>query len=292
MNYAIEIKNLNKTFKDFKLNSVNLKLPKGSIMGLIGENGAGKTTLIKLLLGLQNPDNDSILKDDSSSLKQSVSVLGYDLKNFPIDAKEDIGVVLDDCCFPENLNIAQINLFMSKLYKNWDTSCFNGYIECFNLPVKKSVKALSKGMKMKLSIAAALSHNAKLLVLDEPTAGLDPVIRDEILDVFMEFIQNEEHSILISSHITSDLEKICDYITFINNGNILLSAVKDDILADYGILKCSNDELKLVDSNAILGYKRNSFGVSALVNRKLITGNFIIDNANLEEILLYSVRGN
>ncbi|QHI72397.1 ABC transporter ATP-binding protein [Aminipila terrae] len=290
MEYAINALNITKKYKDFTLDNVSLRLPKGSIMGLIGENGAGKTTLIKLLLGLQKFENNNSGSAGKKS-SSSITVLGHDIQNFPDSAKEDIGVVLDDCCFPEILNLLQIGKIMKSIYSKWDVVNFNRYTEYFNLPEKKALKDYSKGMKMKLSIAVALSHDAKLLILDEPTSGLDPVVRDEILDVFMDFIQDEEHSILISSHITSDLEKICDYITFINNGNIILSDVKDDILSNLGILKCSHDQLAQIDPSAIRGYKRNSFGVSALVDRHKVTGNFVIDPANLEEILLYSVRG-
>nr|WP_315024877.1 ABC transporter ATP-binding protein [uncultured Aminipila sp.] len=289
MEYAINATNITKKYKDFTLNNISLKLPKGSIMGLIGENGAGKTTLIKLILGLQKFENYTGAGSNING--SSITILNYDSQNLPASVKEDIGVVLDDCCFPENLNLLQIGKIMKDIYRNWDTATFNHYVEYFNLPEKKSVKEYSKGMKMKLSIAVALSHHAKLLILDEPTSGLDPVVRDEILDVFMDFIQDEENSILISSHITSDLEKVCDYITFINNGSILLSDVKDDILSDFGILKCTQEELSQIDPEAVYGYKRNSFGVSALVKRQKVRGDFIIDPANLEEILLYSVRG-
>ncbi|MHC1723074.1 MAG: ABC transporter ATP-binding protein [Aminipila sp.] len=289
MEYAINVTNITKKYKDFTLNSVNLKLPKGSIMGLIGENGAGKTTLIKLILGLQK--FDQCTNPGKNAKPSEIAVLGYNSQNLPYSVKEDIGVVLDDCCFPENLNLLQIGKIMKDIYKNWDMACFNHYVEYFNLPEKKSVKDYSKGMKMKLSIAVALSHNAKLLILDEPTSGLDPVVRDEILDVFMDFIQDDENSILISSHITSDLEKVCDYITFINDGNIILSDIKDDILSDFGILKCTQEELSQISPDAVYGYKRNSFGISALVKRQKVHGDFIIDPANLEEILLYSVRG-
>lgn len=289
MEYAINAVNITKKYKDFKLDNVNFQVPKGSIMGLIGENGAGKTTLIKLILGLQK--YEMVSGFGINEKKSSLTVLGHDSKKLPALVKEDIGAVLDDCCFPENLNLLHIGRIMKDIYSKWDMSSYNHYIEYFNLPEKKAIKEFSKGMKMKLSIAVALSHNAKLLILDEPTSGLDPVVRDEILDVFMDFIQDEEHSILISSHITSDLEKICDYITFINNGSILLSSVKDELLSDFGILKCTQEELKQIDSSAIRGYKRNSFGISALVEKQKIHGDFIIDPASLEDILLYSVRG-
>ncbi|QAT43934.1 ABC transporter ATP-binding protein [Aminipila luticellarii] len=288
MDYAINAVNVTKKYKGFTLDHVSLQLPKGSIMGLIGENGAGKTTLIKLILGLQTSQKDTASDKKSGS---RITILNHELQSFPTAAREQIGVVLDDCCFPDTLNLVQINKIMQNIYKNWNPGCFNRYGELFNLPAKKAIKDYSKGMKMKLSIAAALSHHAKLLILDEPTAGLDPVVRDEILDVFMDFIQDEEHSILISSHITSDLEKICDYITFINDGRIILSDVKDDILSNYGILKCTQEEFQKIAPEAVHGYKRNSFGVTALVERQKVKGPFIIDPASLEEILLYNVRG-
>jgi ABC-2 type transport system ATP-binding protein len=284
MEYSIVVENVTKRYNDFVLDNASLKLPKGSIMGLIGENGAGKTTLLKLILGLQKGERGQI------------SLWGYDSNSLPIEVREDIGVVLDESCFPENLNLLQISKIMKAIYRNWDENNFEKYVEYFGLPAKKSVKDYSKGMKMKLSIAVALSHQAKLLILDEATSGLDPVVREEILDVFLDFIQDEEHSILISSHITSDLEKACDYITFIDDGKIILSEGKDDILERYGMLKCSAQEFENIPQEAVAGYKRNSFGISALVDKNRLAGRhldkaYVIDKASLEDILLYSVRG-
>lgn len=284
MEYSIIVNNVTKRYNGFTLDNVSLKLPKGSIMGLIGENGAGKTTLIKLILGLQKGESGEI------------SLWEYDSHTLPIHVRENIGVVLDESCFPENLNVNQISKIMNSIYKNWDHTNFKKYVEYFELDPKKAIKHYSKGMKMKLSIAVALSHKAKLLILDEATSGLDPVVRDEIIDVFLEFIQDEENSILISSHITSDLEKACDYITFINEGKIILSDVKDDILDRYGILKCAADEFDAIPKDLVIGYKRNNFGISALVDKNKLAirnpgSSYVIDRVSLEDILLFSVRG-
>lgn len=279
MESAIKITNLSKQYKDFLLDNVNIDLPKGCIMGFIGENGAGKSTTIKLILDLIKRDNGNI------------TVLGKDNKKELTSIKENIGVVLDECFFPENLTAKDINLIMKNIYKTWDDKKFNNFIKDFTLPENKMIKEYSKGMKMKLSIAVALSHASQLLILDEATSGLDPIIREEILDVFLEFIQNEEHSIFISSHIISDLEKICDYITFIHKGKIIFSESKDILLEDYGILKCSLEDLKNIDKSSIKGYRKNSFGVEALVLQNEIKDNYVIDRASIEDIMLFHVKG-
>ncbi|MBN7773194.1 ABC transporter ATP-binding protein [Clostridium aminobutyricum] len=284
MEYSIIVNNITKRYNEFALEEVSLKLPKGSIMGLIGENGAGKTTLIKLILGLQKGESGEI------------SLWGYDSNTLPNHVRENIGVVLDESCFPENLNAHQISKVMKSIYGNWDENNFKKYAEYFDLSPKKAVKQYSKGMKMKLSIAVALSHHAKLLILDEATSGLDPVVREELLDVFLDFIQDEENSILISSHITSDLEKACDYISVINDGKIILSDVKDDILDRYGMLKCSEEEFQAIPKDVVVGFKRSSFGMCALVDRNKLAGRnaghrYVIDKVSLEDVLLYSVRG-
>ena len=214
MNNSLEVKNLCKKYSEFELKNINLKLPKGMIMGLIGENGAGKTTTIKSILNLINIDNGEI------------KIFGLNIKENEKKIKEDIGVVLDDAFFSEYLNPADINKIMRKIYENWDEKLYYKYLEDFKLPKNKISKEFSSGMKMKLKIAVALSHHPKLLILDEPTSPLDPVARSEILDIFQDFIQNEENSIFVSSHITSDLEHIADYITFINNGEIVLSKTR------------------------------------------------------------------
>lgn len=280
MSYALELHNVTKKYNGFTLDNINLTLPTGSIMGFVGENGAGKSTTIKLILDLIRKDNGTI------------HILQNDYQSLPLDRKEDIGVVMDDSCFPEVLNALQIGKLSSKLYKHWDDKVYKCYLKQFQLPEKKELKEYSKGMKMKLNIACALSHHAKLLILDEATSGLDPIIRDEILDIFLEFIQDETHSILMSSHITSDLEKICDYITLIHKGSIVFTKTKDELLETYGIVKCSEQELKKLPSKAIVSYRMNQFGAEALVfKQQLLTGHFLIDPASIEEIMLFYIKG-
>lgn len=278
MTNALEIRNLTKNFDEFTLDNINITLPSGCIMGFIGENGAGKSTTIKLVL-------DMIHRDSGEAM-----VLGQDLKNADKRVKENIGVVLDECYFPENLNLNEINKVMKSIYKTWNEKTFYKYAEKFSLSHKKNLKDYSRGMKMKLSIAVSLSHDTKILILDEATSGLDPVIRDEILDVFMDFIQDEEHSIFISSHIISDLEKICDYITFIHKGRILFSESKDDLLEKYGILKSSKVEFESVDKSIVKGFRQNSFGVEALVLKNKVRPDLLIERASIEDIMLYHIK--
>ncbi len=280
MSAAIKITNLSKNYKDFKIDNINLELPKGCIMGFIGENGAGKSTTIKLILDLIHRDSGSI------------TVLGKDNKKDLTLVKENIGVVMDECFFPENVTAKDINIIMKNVYKTWDENIYNQYLKNFSLPESKIIKDYSRGMKMKLSIAVALSHDSKLLILDEATSGLDPVIRDEILDVFLEFIQNEDHSIFVSSHIISDLEKICDYITFIHKGKIIFTEAKDNLLENYAVLKCSNDDFENIDKSIVKGYRKSSYGVEALVIKSKIKGNYIIDKASIEDIMLFYIKEN
>lgn len=283
MNDSLEVKNLCKKYSEFELKNINLKLPKGMIMGLIGENGAGKTTTIKSILNLINIDNGEI------------KIFGLNIKENEKKIKEDIGVVLDDAFFSEYLNPADINKIMNKIYKNWDENLYYRYLEDFKLPKNKISKEFSSGMKMKLKIAVALSHHPKLLILDEPTSGLDPVARSEILDIFQDFIQNEENSIFISSHITSDLEHIADYITFINNGEIVLSKTRDELLEKYGIVKCSKSEFEKIDKNDYVKFKVNRYEYDVLVEDK---SKFkrkydfkIIDKPTLDDIMLIYIKG-
>lgn len=283
MENVIEVKGLRKKYKDFELKDINLSLQKGMIMGFIGENGAGKTTTIKAILNLINPTSGEI------------KIFGLDNKKEEEKIKEDIGVVLDDSFLSEYLNAEDIDKIMKNIYKNWDEKLFFEYIEKFKLPRKQISKEFSSGMKMKLKIATAISHKPKLLILDEPTSGLDPVARNEILDIFQEFIENGENSILVSSHITSDLEHIADYITFINEGKIILSKERDELLEKYGLAKCSEEEFKTINSNDYIKYKKNRYDYEVLVEDK---NEFkkkynisIVDRPSLEDIMLIYIKG-
>ncbi|MDD5935284.1 MAG: ABC transporter ATP-binding protein [Clostridiales bacterium] len=279
MDYAIELSNVTKKYSEFTLNNIDLKVPCGCIMGFVGENGAGKSTTIKLMLDL--------IKKDGGTIK----ILGKDSTQLSNSDKEKIGFVMDNCCFPEVMNATEVGKFSSKIYKNWDFKLYYDYLKRFDISLKKKIKEYSKGMKMKLTIACALSHNPSLLILDEATTGLDPIIRDEILDIFLEFMQDETHSIFMSSHITSDLEKVCDYITLIHKGNLIFSVEKDDLLESHGIVKCSEQELHQLPSKAVVRYRKNQFGVEALVNKKYITKQLLMDSASIEDIMLFSIRG-
>ncbi len=279
MEYALELNNVTKKYSDFTLDHISLNLPTGSILGFVGENGAGKSTTIKLIL-------DTIKRQEGS-----ITILGEDNRNLSVKIKESIGVVFDDCCLPEVLNLKNVNHVMKGIYKQWNSTLFYQYAEKFRLPETKIIKDYSRGMRMKLSLACALSHHAKLLILDEATSGLDPVVRDEILDVFLEFIQDESNSIFISSHITSDLEKICDYICLIHDGHILFSEPKDHLLETYGILKCSDSDFAHITKEAVIGYRKNQFGIEVLVKKRLVTNQFIIDPATIEDIMLFYIKG-
>lgn len=284
MENILEVKNLNKRYKGFELKNINLSLPHGMIMGLIGENGAGKTTTIKSILNL--------IKIDSGEIK----IFGLDLVKDEKEIKENVGVVLDDSFLSEYLTGKDINKIMKKIYKNWDEELFFKYLKEFNLPTDKTSKEFSSGMKMKLKIAVALSHKPKLLILDEPTSGLDPVARNEILDIFQDFIENGENSILVSSHITSDLEHVADYITFINNGEIVMCKDKDELLEKYGIVKCSAKEFSSISSDDFVRYKKNKYDYELLVeDRNMFAKKYsniaIIDKPSLEDIMLLYIKG-
>ena len=284
MNKVVEINNLVKRYDDnFQLGELSLDIPAGEIIGLIGENGAGKTTLIKSIL-------DILIIN-----KGEIKIFGKNLKNKEINIKEDIGVVLDNSFFPEVLNAKDINSIMQSIYKTWDSKLYYDYLEKFNIPITSSIKKLSKGMKKKLEIATALAHKPKLLILDEPTSGLDPVVRNEVLDIFLKFIEDEEHTILFSTHITSDLEHIADEIVFIDNGKVLLNKSKDDILDNYGILKCSEEEFNKIDKNDCITYKKNKYNYEILVSDKEKVGkkykNMVVDKITLEELMVIMIKG-
>lgn len=272
---VIEVKNLTKKYKGFTLENLSLTLQGGCIMGLIGENGAGKSTAIKSILG--------IIRHDSGSIE----IFG---KEPTADIKNDIGVVLDEVGIPESFTVKDVNAVMKNSFTNWDNDLFLSYISKFKLPEKKIFKSFSKGMKMKLGIAVALSHHAKLLILDEPTSGLDPVVRDEIIDIFNEFTRDENHSILISSHIVSDLEKICDYIAFLHNGKLMLCEEKDRLLEQYGFINTTEEALRELDESAVIGKKVNKWGVEALVDREKIPHLFETKPITIEDLFVFMVK--
>jgi ABC-2 type transport system ATP-binding protein len=276
---ALEIKGLTKHYKDFTLDNIDLVLPQGCIMGLIGENGAGKSTTIKLVMDMIHRDAGEI------------KVLGQDNRSNFEAVKEDIGVVLDESYFPEVITAKQVNSIMKYTFKNWDEKIYLSYLDKFSLPLGKVFKDYSRGMKMKLGIAVALSHHARLLILDEATSGLDPIVRDEILDVFYDFNRDDKHSIFISSHIVSDLEKLCDYIAFIHKGKLVFCEEKDRLLDEYAILKCSKDDFKSIDPDAVKGKRIGDYGVEALVLRERIPSGIPLNRASIEDIIIYLGRG-
>lgn len=279
---AIEINGLTKKYDGFTLDNVSFSVPKGSIMGFIGQNGAGKTTTINSIL--------NIVKKDSGEIK----LLGCDNEKEEYEAKKQMAAVFDELPFDDRLNAIAIDKTLREIYDEWSTETFFGYLDRFALPRKKKFGEFSKGMKMKLQIASALSHNAKLLIMDEATTGLDPVVRNEILDIFLEYLQNEEHSILMSSHITSDLDKIADSVTFIDKGKLLISGYKDDILDSHGILKCTKEDYKEIAPEDIVSARINDFGAEIMVSDKAACSRkysgAVIDNATLEDIMLYYVN--
>ena len=277
MDNNILVQNLCKQFEGFSLDNVSFKVPKGRIVGFIGENGAGKSTTINLILNELNKDSGQI------------QVFGID-HTIPT-VKDNIGVVFDECNFHDVFTATDIEKILKGIYKTWDSNLFLQYLKKFKIPTKKKIGAFSKGMKMKLAIAVALSHHAKLLILDEPTSGLDPFMRDEILDILYEFTRAEDQSVLISSHIVSDLERLCDYIAYIDQGSLKLYEEKDRLIEQYGILKCSKEELKEFDEQAVKGVRKNSYGVEALVDKLKMPKDYKTDMATLEEIIVFLSKG-
>ena len=283
MEMALEVKNLNKAYPGFALKDLSFSLPCGSIMGLIGENGAGKTTTLKAILNLIHRDSGEI------------TLLGHRDGGLDNAIKAQIGVVFDESCFHDNLTLRHISTVMGGIYPNWDPAYFTRLTRQLSLPEGKPVKALSKGMKTKLCIAAALAHRPRLLLLDEPTSGLDPIVREEILDLFMDFIQDERSAILLSSHITSDLDKIADYVTFIHEGQVALSDNKDELTGKMGILKCSEQALPTLDRSQALRLRKGKFSCEVLVRDKnayrIHHPGAVVEPATLEDIMLFYVRG-
>ena len=276
--FAIEIKNLVKKFDGFILGPIDLSIPKGTIVGYIGQNGAGKSTTIKLLLGL--------LKIDSGEIK----ILGYDNPN-SLELKDKIGVVFDDLLVPEEMTLVDLEKFCSRVYSKWDRDFFYQLKKKFKLSEKQAIQSYSRGMRMKLSMAVALSHKAEILILDEATSGLDPIVRDEILDFLLDFIQDENHTILISSHILSDLEKVADYIAFINDGKVLFVESKDELKENYAICTLSNEEVKNLDEEAIIGRRIHAFGQEMLVKRNFIPDGIRLQKPSIEDIMIYFLKG-
>lgn len=284
MNEAIlEIKNLSKTYGDFALKQVNLSLPRGVILGLIGENGAGKSTTIHCILNEIQKNSGQIL------------IFGQDHLSHEREIKERLGVVFDENHFPDLFTPEEIDQVMSGIYSAWDPPVYQRYLEQFELPAQKRIQAFSKGMKVKLAFAVALSHHAELLILDEATSGLDPIIREDILDMLMDFVQDETHSVLVSSHITSDLEKIADYITFIHKGEILFTQEKDHLIDNYGILSCGFAAFDQLDPSEIISYRKEDYQYKVLVqNRNQLAKrdpNALIAPTTIEEIMLFHVKG-
>ncbi len=279
---AIEIKGLTVKYDGFTLDNISFDVPKGSIMGFIGQNGAGKTTTIKSLL--------NIIKPDSGDIK----MLGMDNVSDEIAIKEQIAAVFDELPFHDQLNAHQLDIILKNVYKEWDSNVYKNYLDRLQLPSKRKIGELSKGMKMKLQIATALSHNAKLLIMDEATTGLDPVVRNEVLDIFMEYLQDENHSILMSSHITTDLEKVADSVTFIHRGNLLLTGYKDDILENHGVMKCSKADYRNIDPEDIVSTRLTDFGAEIMVSDKVSIADkysgIAVDNTTLEDIMLFYVN--
>ena len=279
---AIEVKGLTKKYDGFTLDNISFNVPGGSIMGFIGQNGAGKTTTINTILNIVKPDLGT------------VTVFGLDHIKDEKEIKKNIAAVFDELPFDDRLTANDTNIIMREIYDQWDSEKFFAFLDRFQLPKKKKFGKFSKGMKMKMQIAAALSHNAKLLIMDEATTGLDPVVRNEILDIFFEFLQDEEHSILMSSHITSDLEKIADSVTFIDKGKLLISGYKDDILESHAILRCSRADYEAIDKSDIVSARISDFSIDVMVSDadgcRRRYPDIVTDKANLDDIMLFYVN--
>lgn len=285
MENILELKNVSKSFpkSDFKLDKVSFSLPNGAIMGFVGENGAGKTTTIGCIL-------NTIIKEEGS-----IKLFGQEMADDDTALREKIGVVYDSDNFPDYLTATQLAKIMQGLYSTWDNALYQAYLERFGLPSGQKFKTYSKGMTMKLAISAALAHHPRLLILDEATSGLDPIIRDEILDIFLEFVQDEENSVLLSSHITSDLEKVADYITFIHDGSVILTASKDELIYNYAVMRCKEKQFEALDRSDILAWRKKDFQTDVLVadgkNAGKKYADIVIDHVSIEEIMLLLIKG-
>jgi ABC-2 type transport system ATP-binding protein len=276
---AIEVKNVSKQFKKFRLNDISFTVECGTIAGFIGQNGSGKSTTIKLLLNLLKPQDGEVF------------ILDKNVAENDVDLKSQIGVVLDELHVPLHLTAKDINYIYSKMYKNWSTEYFYELMERLDVPKFDAIKKMSKGMKTKLGLIIALSYSPKVLILDEPTSGLDPIVRDEVLELLQSFMEQDDHAILISSHITSDLEKIADTIIFIHEGNILFHENKDELLYGYGIWKGSTEEAKIIPNHAIFGKRDYVFGVEYLVRREYVNPVIELQKPTIDDIMLFYVKG-
>lgn len=285
MENILELQKLCKSFpkSNFILDKLSFSLPYGAILGFVGENGAGKTTTIGCIL--------NTVRKDSGMVK----LFGKEMRDIDTDIREKIGVVYDGDNFPGFWTAKQLSQVMEGIYTQWDHALFQKYLEDFHLPVKQKIKHYSRGMTMKLAIAVALSHHPQLLILDEATSGLDPIMRDEMLDVFLEFVQEESHSILLSSHITSDLEKVADYITFIHNGKLIMTASKNDLVYNYAVMRCRESQFLALDPGDMIAYRKRDFQIDVLVNngkeaQRKYKGS-VVDHVSVDEIMLLLVKG-
>ena len=285
MENILELQKLCKSFpkSNFILDKLSFSLPYGAILGFVGENGAGKTTTIGCIL--------NTVRKDSGMVK----LFGKEMRDIDTDIREKIGVVYDGDNFPGFWTAKQLSQVMEGIYTQWDNALFQKYLDDFHLPVKQKIKNYSRGMTMKLAIAVALSHHPQLLILDEATSGLDPIMRDEMLDVFLEFVQEESHSILLSSHITSDLEKVADYITFIHNGKLIMTASKNDLVYNYAVMRCKESQFLALDPGDIIAYRKRDFQIDVLVNngkeaQRKYKGS-VVDHVSVDEIMLLLVKG-
>ena len=274
---ALEIHSLTKSYPGFTLGPLDLTLPSGCILGLIGENGAGKSTTIKLILNMLHQNGGTI------------TILGKDSRENVL-ARQDLGVVMDEQGIPPALNARQVGNIMKNIFRNWDMGAYVSYISALGIPEKKPFKDFSRGMKMKLGIAIALSHHPKLLLLDEATSGLDPVVRDQVVGMLEDFTRDENHTVLMSSHIVSDLERVCDYIAFLHKGKLMLYAEKDALLSQYGILRCTREALDDLDADAIVHRKDTPYGSEALVLRDAVPQGLEVGNVSIEELFVLMVK--